>query len=106
MPFEEQTATIGDIVEKEPYVDGLPRSSYLQGGWRDGAIINEFRDIGEVITGRGKISYSTRPLGRWRGEVRLQNTRGIHVAWASLISDMREVGNMIFIEARWFMSGK
>ena len=67
-PLGEQTATIGDVVEKESHGGGLPRSSYLRGGWRGGTIINELTNTSEVITNRGMISCSTRPLGRWRGE--------------------------------------
>ena len=60
MPFGEQTTAIGHMVEK--------KSHQLRGGWQGGALISELIDIGEVSTGGGKFSHSTRPLGRWRGK--------------------------------------
>ena len=55
-------------MEKESHGGGFPRSSHLRGGWRGGALIIEFNDIGKMSIGRGKISYSPRPLDKWRGE--------------------------------------
>ena len=50
--------TIGDVMEKESHGGGLPRSSYLRGGWRGGILIIELTDIGEVSTGKGKIEMA------------------------------------------------
>ena len=68
MSFGEQTATIGGVGEKESREGGFPRSSHLRGGWRGGTLISKLTYIGKVSTGRGKISSSLHPLGKWRGE--------------------------------------
>ena len=69
MSNRDYTANIGDVVERKSHGGGVPRSFHLQSGWRGGALIGELTDIGGVSTGRDKISYSSCPLGKWRGDV-------------------------------------
>ena len=55
-------------------------------------------DIGEVSTDGGKIFGFPRPLGKRHGEA--LSTLGNHEAWVSLMSVIRGIGDVSFIEAR------
>ena len=72
MSFGEQTATIGDVMEKMSHGGEVSTSSHLHSGWR-GEV-----QIGEMCIDGGKCS--SHPLDI--GEVSTPNNHG---TWANLI---------------------
>ena len=92
MPFGEQTATIGDVME-ESHGGGVSMSSHLHSGWRGEVQIGELTAIGEVSIDGGK--YSSRLLDI--GEV---STLGSHGTWVSLICVTKDVDDVSFTVAR------
>ena len=60
--------TVGDVVERKFHGGGVSRSSRLQSGWRGGTLIGELTVIGEFSTSKDKVSCSSHPIGKWRGD--------------------------------------